>query len=315
MVFCGGHSFRGSKDSEIINWDENFARIEMRFLGQEREQTAKILFRGGKKSVEINGVQKNSAAALIERFCAVVFSPEHLSLIKRGPGERRKFIDSAICREKLKNAVVLSKYNRILNQRNSLLKDIYRRPSLADTLPVWDEPLLKSGAVLVKNRIDYVKMLSDRAVEYHNGISKGKEKLKIRYMSGYEASEDDTVGEIYEKLKCKLEKHKSDDIRTGFTNYGPHRDDIEIIINGKNARAFASQGQQRSAVLSLKLAEASVLREGWAKNPLFCLTMCFLSLMQKDRIFYSTNFTDVRCLLPAVKSQIKNSLKTEKSFC
>ena len=105
--FCGGHSFRGSKDSEIINWDENFARIEMRFLGQEREQTAKILFRGGKKSVEINGVQKNSAAALIERFCAVVFSPEHLSLIKRGPGERRKFIDSAICREKLKNAVVV----------------------------------------------------------------------------------------------------------------------------------------------------------------------------------------------------------------
>ena len=80
--FCGGHSFRGSKDSEIINWDENFARIEMRFLGQEREQTAKILFRGGKKSVEINGVQKNSAAALIERFCAGVFSPEHLSLIK-----------------------------------------------------------------------------------------------------------------------------------------------------------------------------------------------------------------------------------------
>ena len=229
--FCLSAGFRGSKDSEIINWDENFARIEMRFLGQEREQTAKILFRGGKKSVEINGVQKNSAAALIERFCAVVFSPEHLSLIKRGPGERRKFIDSAICREKLKNAVVLSKYNRILNQRNSLLKDIYRQPSLADTLPVWDEPLLKSGAVLVKNRIDYVKMLSDRAVEYHNGISKGKEELKIRYMSGYEASEDDTVGEIYEKLKCKLEKHKSDDIRTGFTNYGPHRDDIEIIIN------------------------------------------------------------------------------------
>ena len=179
----------------------------------------------------------------------------------------------------------------------------------------YDEPLLKSGAVLVKNRIDYVKMLSDRAVEYHNGISKGKEELKIRYMSGYEASENDTVGEIYEKLKCKLEKHKSDDIRTGFTNYGPHRDDIEIIINGKNARAFASQGQQRSAVLSLKLAERLYCVKEWAKNPLFCLTMCFLSLMQKGRIFYSTNFTDVRCLLPAVKSRIKNSLKTEKSFC
>lgn len=158
-------------------------------------------------------------------------------------------------------------------------------------------------------------MLSDRAVEYHNGISKGKEELKIRYMSGYEASEDDTVGEIYEKLKCKLEKHKSDDIRTGFTNYGPHRDDIEIIINGKNARAFASQGQQRSAVLSLKLAEASVLRERMGEEPVILLDDVLSELDAKRQDFYLTNFTDVRCLLPAVKSRIKNSLKTEKSFC
>ncbi len=312
--FCGGHSFRGSKDSEIINWNENFARIEMRFLGQEREQTAKILFRGGKKSVEINGVQKNSAAALIERFCAVVFSPEHLSLIKRGPGERRKFIDSAICREKLKNAVVLSKYNRILNQRNSLLKDIYRRPSLADTLPVWDEPLLKSGAVLVKNRIDYVKMLSDRAVEYHNGISKGKEELKIRYMSGYEASEDDTVGEIYEKLKCKLEKHKSDDIRTGFTNYGPHRDDIEIIINGKNARAFASQGQQRSAVLSLKLAEASVLRERMGEEPVILLDDVLSELDAKRQDFLLNKLHGCQVFITCCEKSNKEQLKDGKIF-
>ena len=291
--FCGGHSFRGSKDSEIINWNENFARIEMRFLGQEREQTAKILFRGGKKSVEINGVQKNSAAALIERFCAVVFSPEHLSLIKRGPGERRKFIDSAICREKLKNAVVLSKYNRILNQRNSLLK---------------------SGAVLVKNRIDYVKMLSDRAVEYHNGISKGKEELKIRYMSGYEASENDTVGEIYEKLKCKLEKHKSDDIRTGFTNYGPHRDDIEIIINGKNARAFASQGQQRSAVLSLKLAEASVLRERMGEEPVILLDDVLSELDAKRQDFLLNELHGCQVFITCCEKSNKEQLKDGKIF-
>ena len=264
--FCGGHSFRGSKDSEIINWDENFARIEMRFLGQEREQTAKILFRG------------------------------------------------AICREKLKNEVVLSKYNRILNQRNSLLKDIYRRPSLADTLPVWDEPLLKSGAVLVKNRIDYVKMLSDRAVEYHNGISKGKEELKIRYMSGYEASEDDTVGEIYEKLKCKLEKHKSDDIRTGFTNYGPHRDDIEIIINGKNARAFASQGQQRSAVLSLKLAEASVLRERMGEEPVILLDDVLSELDAKRQDFLLNELNGCQVFITCCEKSNKEQLKDGKIF-
>ena len=123
-LFCGGHSFRSAKDSEVIRWDENYARLEMRFFGQEREQKAKITFQNSKKSVEINGVEKKSAASLIEKYCAVVFSPEHLNLVKRGPSERRKFIDSAICREKLQNAVILSKYNRLLNQRNSLLKDI-----------------------------------------------------------------------------------------------------------------------------------------------------------------------------------------------
>ena len=104
-LFCGGHSFRGAKDNEAVQFGKNFARLDMRFFGQEREQTASILIKGNKKQVEINGVKKNSAASLIERYCAVVFSPEHLSLIKRGPSERRKFIDSAICREKLKNAV------------------------------------------------------------------------------------------------------------------------------------------------------------------------------------------------------------------
>ena len=137
-MFCGGHSFRGSKDNELIGFGKPFAKLEVRFFGQDREQTASIKFKGNKKQVEINSVAKNSAAALIEKYCAVVFSPEHLNLIKRGPSERRKFIDSAICREKLKNAVVLSKYNRTLNQRNSLLKDIYRHPELEETLSIYE---------------------------------------------------------------------------------------------------------------------------------------------------------------------------------
>ena len=130
--FCGGHSFRTAKDSEVIRWDKSFARLDLTFFGQEREQNASLTFKGGKKLVKINGVDKSSASALIEKFCAVVFSPEHMNLIKRGPGERRRFIDSAICREKLQNAVILSKYNRMLEQRNTLLKDISRKPSLEE---------------------------------------------------------------------------------------------------------------------------------------------------------------------------------------
>ena len=313
-LFCGGHSFRSSKDSEIIRWEENFARLEMRFFGQEREQTAKLLFNGNKKQLEINGVEKKSAAALIEKFCAVVFSPEHLNLIKRGPSQRRKFIDSAICREKLQNAVILSKFNRVLVQRNSLLKDIYRRPSLENTLSVWDEPLIQNGAILIKKRMDYVEMLSQRAKIYHDGISKNSEKLEIKYISSIDAEMSDRTDEIAEKFRKKLNENRKDDIRTGVTNFGPHRDDIEILINGKNARVFGSQGQQRSAVLSLKLAEASVLKERMGEEPVILLDDVLSELDSKRQDFLLNELKDCQVFITCCEKSNKEQLKEGKIF-
>ncbi len=313
-LFCGGHSFRSSKDNEVIQWNKEFAKLEMRFLGQEREQTAKILFKGNKKQVQINGVKKESAAALIERYCAVVFSPEHLNLIKRGPLERRKFIDSAICREKLKNAVILSKYNKILNQRNSLLKDIYRRPSLEDTLEIWDEPLIKNGVLLIKSRIEYVNFLSNRASFYHNGISKGSEELKISYISSCGINENDSEEEIFYKLKNKIINNRKEDIKTGFTNFGPHRDDIEIVINGKNAKSFASQGQQRSAVLSLKLAEASVLKEKMGEEPVILLDDVLSELDSKRQNFLINELNDCQVFITCCEKSNREQLKEGKVF-
>ena len=313
-LFCGGHSFRSSKDIEIIKWDENYARLEMRFFGQEREQTAKLLFNGNKKQLQINGVEKKSAAALIEKFCAVVFSPEHLNLIKRGPSQRRKFIDSAICREKLQNAVILSKFNRVLVQRNSLLKDIYRRPSLEDTLSVWDEPLILNGAILIKKRMDYVEMLSQRAKSYHDGISKNSENLEIKYISSIDAEMSDSAEEIAEKFRKKLADNRKDDIRTGVTNFGPHRDDIEILINGKNARAFGSQGQQRSAVLSLKLAEASVLKERMGEEPVILLDDVLSELDSKRQDFLLNELKDCQVFITCCEKSNKEQLKEGKIF-
>lgn len=313
-LFCGGHSFRSAKDSEVIRWDENFARLEMRFFGQEREQTAKLIFTGNKKQLEINGVEKKSAAALIEKFCAVVFSPEHLNLIKRGPSQRRKFIDSAICREKLQNAVILSKFNRVLVQRNSLLKDIYRRPSLEDTLSVWDEPLIQNGAMLIKKRMDYVEMLSQRAKIYHDGISKNSEKLEIKYISSIDAEMSDRTDEIAEKFRKKLNENRKDDIRTGVTNFGPHRDDIEILINGKNTRAFGSQGQQRSAVLSLKLAEASVLKERMGEEPVILLDDVLSELDSKRQDFLLNELKDCQVFITCCEKSNKEQLKEGKIF-
>ena len=315
-LFCGGHSFRGTKDNEAVQFGKNFARLDMRFFGQEREQTASILIKGNKKQVEINGVKKNSAASLIERYCAVVFSPEHLSLIKRGPSERRKFIDSAICREKLKNAVVLSKYNRTLNQRNSLLKDIYRNPSLEETLSIWDSSLFKNGAVLIKKRIDYVKMLSERAAEFHKGISNGSEELEIKYISTTNANENDSVEEIFEKMQICFDECRKDDIKAGCSTKGPHRDDIEILINGRNAKLYASQGQQRSAVLSLKLAEAAVLEERMGEKPIILLDDVLSELDTKRQDFLLNKLYDcqvfITCCEKSNKEQLENGKKKKK---
>ena len=195
-LFCGGHSFRTARDSEVIQWGKDFARLEMNFFGQEREQNAVLTFLNGKKTVTVNGVEKSSASALIEKFCAVAFSPEHLNLIKRGPGERRRFIDSAICREKLQNAVILSKYNRMLTQRNALLKDIARKPYLEDTLDIWDRQLVTHGAMLIRKRLDYMQMLSEKAAAFHSGISKGREELKIRYLATEDIQPEDDLDTI-----------------------------------------------------------------------------------------------------------------------
>lgn len=313
-LFCGGHSFRGSKDKEIIKFGEDFTKLDLRFFGQERIQNATIAIKNGKKQVKINGINKNSAASLIEKYCAVVFSPEHLNLIKRGPSERRKFIDSAICREKLQNAVVLSKYNRVLSQRNSLLKEIFKQPNLEETLAVWDNPLIFNGAMLIKKRIEYVKMLSLCAAEFHSGISGGNEKLEIKYLSSINAEENDSVEQIQEKFKNYVNNYHKEDIKTGFTTKGPHRDDIEILINGKNARLFASQGQQRSAVLSLKLAEAKVLDEQMGEKPIILLDDVMSELDSKRQDFLLNKLDNCQVFITCCEKSNKEQLKKGKIF-
>ena len=313
-LFCGGHSFRTARDSEVIRWDKSFAVLEMDFFGQGREQSARITLSGRKKSVAINGVEKNSASSLIERFCAVVFSPGHLNLIQRGPGERRRFIDSALCREKLQNAVILSKYNRMLNQRNTLLKDIARKPTLADTLEIWDQQLIHYGSLLIRKRLDYMKMLSEKAAAFHSGISKGREELRIRYLSTEDVLQEDDLDTIRSKFGEKFKANRKNDIHLGVTLAGPHRDDIEILINGKNAKSFASQGQQRSAVLSLKLAEAAVLRERMGEEPVILLDDVLSELDNSRQDFLLNELKDCQVFITCCERSNKEQLRDGKVF-
>jgi len=270
-LFSGGHSFRGAKEIALTKFGSKSSLIEMEFFSQERNQTASIKFCGNKKQIHINDVEKKSSAYLSQCFGAVVFSPEHLSLVKNGPALRRRFIDGAICQQNIKFAVLLSKYNRTVFQRNSLLKELYKHPELKETLCIWDDTLILTGAKIIAKRLEYINKLNIIASEYHKGISSGQEELFIDYVSSAGIELSDTENEIVEKLKNSFIKNQKEDIKLSCTNCGPHRDDLEFFINGMKAKNFGSQGQQRSIVLSLKLAEAKMLWNYFSEPPVVLL--------------------------------------------
>lgn len=313
-MFCGGHSFRGTKDKELIQFGKDFAKINITFFSQNREQTAEIIFRNGKREVLINGVKKSSASALIGKYTAVIFSPEDLTLIKRGPSGRRRFIDSAICREKIQNAVLLSKYNQTLSQRNALLKDSYRHPELKKTIEIWDDTLSILGTDIIIQRMDYVKKLTKYCEKYHAGISDNTEKLKVKYLSSFEFDREADRQSIFQEFSKALKNSHEEDFRTGYTNIGPHRDDFDIIINGKKAKIFASQGQQRSAVLSLKLSEAHILKEQTGENPVILLDDVLSELDVKRQDFLLNKISDYQVFITCCQLDEREQMKKGKCF-
>lgn len=314
-LFCGGHSFRAAAGlKDVIRFNESSARLDCAFFGQDRSQKASIVLSSGKKNVILNGVEKKSSSALIEKFCAVVFSPENLNLIKRGPGERRNFLDSALCREKLRNAVILSNYNKLISQRNALLKDIVKRPSLRDTIDIWDAQIISAGSRLIRKRLDYVELISERAAFFHKGISRNSEELKLRYISGIGAEKDDSLEEIEKKFVEKFRKNRQNELASGVTLTGPHRDDIDILINSKSARQFASQGQQRSAILSLKLAEAAVLKDRMGENPVILLDDVLSELDNDRQDFLLNELEDCQVFITCCERSNKEQLKKGRVF-
>ena len=270
-LFTGGRSFRGSKDSELITFGKKFSRTKLCFYSQEREQKIELLIQSKKRSAVLNNVPKNYLSQIVGSFCAVVFSPDHLTLIKKGPEERRGFIDGAICQIKPSYAASLSRYKKILNERNSLLKDIPRHRELEDTLDIWDNCLADEGASIAEERYKYIKELSGPAKGFYEGISRGKEELNLEYRTSYGGIDEMSRQQLRKIILNSLIEKRKDDIYCGFTTSGIHRDDLTVKINNKDARSFGSQGQQRSAVLSLKLAEAAVSGSKKGEKPVILL--------------------------------------------
>lgn len=272
-------SHKGSKDKEIINFDKEEAHIRTYLEKENVETRVDMHLRKNKsKGIAIDGQKIKKAADLMGLLNVVFFSPEDLSIIKDGPAERRRFADMELCQLDSFYLYNLNHYNKIIGQRNKLLKDMYFQPELKETLNIWDSQLVSFGSKIIERREQFVKQLGDIIFDIHKKLSGGKEELVIAY-------EPDVSIEDFEK---KMKYNQDKDIRLKQTTTGPHRDDFSFVVNGVDIRKYGSQGQQRTAALSLKLSEIELVKKISKDTPVLLLDDV-LSELDSNRQNYLLN--------------------------
>lgn len=262
-----GRSFRTNKDSEMIRFGTDFARVHIETLKEDMEGSVEIIYsKDAKKYAKVGGTKLKKTSELLENVYLVIFSPEDLKIVKDEPEKRRKFIDRELCQIKPSYYDSLSKYKKILSQRNAYLKEIKIDKEVLD---IWDMQLARYGAIVMNLRNEFIKKLSVIAASTHWKITNEKENLEIKYSPNIEFLQNRKEQE--EKFYKKIKESFDADIRQRTTTRGPHKDDFEIFIDGINVRSFGSQGQQRTCALSLKLAEIRIIKEETGIEPVLLL--------------------------------------------
>ncbi len=281
FYFASGKSFRNCKDRELIRFGCDKSNIEMGFTsGSFQRRMSATLSKGARRVIRIGESQPLKLSEYIGQFRAVIFTPDHLSLVKGAPENRRKFLDLAICQSFPRYAGTLSEYNRVLAQKNALLK---RGNVINELLDVYNERLAALGAIITVNRRKYISKLEQEAMGFILDMSGGKEKLSLSYST--QAGESETQEEIKEKYYKLLSEKMETEKERFLSLYGIHKDDFNVYINKKSVRMYGSQGQQRSTVLSLKLAEGELSKNLTGEYPVFLLDD-ILSELDKDRKEY-----------------------------
>lgn len=272
-------SHKGSKDKEIVNFNKEEGHIRTYLEKDGVETRIDMHLRKNKsKGIAIDGQKIKKAADLLGLLNVVLFSPEDLSIIKNGPAERRRFADMELCQLDHFYLYNLNHYNKIVNQRNKLLKDMYFNPGLRETLNIWDSQLLSFGSKVIERRTLFASQLCEIISGLHKKLSGGKEELIIQY------EPDVSIEEFESKLKINQER----DVKLKQTSIGPHRDDFSFIVNGIDIRKYGSQGQQRTAALSLKLSEIELVKKMTKDTPVLLLDDV-LSELDSNRQNYLLN--------------------------
>jgi len=278
FFLCTGFSPRANKDRLLVRQGQENAQIEGTTDTQYGGVNIRIeLNKQDKKSIYINGIAIKKVGELLGNIHSVFFNPAELKLVQESPEDRRRFMNVSLSQMSKTYFYALLRYNKILSQRNNLLKDPDKY-LIRETLPIWDEQLSKEAGKIIKARNDFLAEISPIAQEKHATLSGGKEKLIMSTESGYYGGEDEIAYALKQDLALALEK----DMRLGFTSLGPHRDDIKFLLNDLDSRVYGSQGQQRTIALSLKLAETELFKNRFNEYPILILDDV-LSELDKSR--------------------------------
>ena len=267
-----GKSFRTNKEKELIKENEKNSKIEIKFVKNNREEKIKLEITD-KKRFFINDIPVKKISEIVGKINIVLFSPEDIEILRNEPIKRRKFLNIMISQLRPIYIHLMSEYNKSLEQRNNYLKQIKYENKSKNNLEIWDEQLIKLGTKIYEYRKEFIEKINKKIKEIHSKITDNKENIEIKYKTNISKEN------YFKKLKENIEL----DIQKGYTSIGIHRDDFEIIINGKNVAIYGSQGQQRSSIISLKLAEAEVIYDEIEEYPVILLDD-FMSELDKKRI-------------------------------
>ena len=313
-----GKSFRARKDKELINFNNennNNTSIEIKYFKKDRDGKIKYMI-GENKNIFINNVQIKKMSEILGNINIVLFSPEDINIIKDGPSNRRKFLNMMISQVRPNYIYNYNLYLKTLEQKNNYLKNINNANKNDNLLDIYDEKLAEYGIIINKYRDEFINKIKEKIKEIHKNVTKEKEEIKIKYISDCFNKED---------FLKQLKENRNQDILKGHTSVGIQRDDIYFFINGKKIDIYGSQGQQRTSILSLKLAELEIIKEEIGENPILLLDDFMSELDSERRLNFLENIENTQIIITCTdeinienveinKYEVKDGIVYEKNI-
>ena len=269
-----GKSFRAMKTSEMVRFGADFADIEGQVFAQERNQSLRwVLFNGSRpRQIFRNGAKKKTAGDIAGVLPTVLFCPEDLMVLKTGAAQRRRLGDHALCQLRPNYDAALTEYNRILDQKSRILKDHFENPAILDILPEYNTRLCQVGALLISYRARFYKSLGESAAKFHSQFSGGAEDFALEYKTVSTVTDPFApVSTLTQNLLDHLDRHYRAELETAQCLTGPHKDDFDVSLSGINLKSYGSQGQTRTAAISLKLAQRELMGREMGEEPVLLL--------------------------------------------